>query len=114
MAGRLDGRDIVPVQAGWPFVAVEQYGDAGVVMAQGDNDATLVSQIGATHSAKLTHFEAGADCNSIRFQIHDSTPQKNYKLGFNERKNSNELKRFDELKIFNKLKRAERDVGSKC
>ena len=64
------------MQAGWSSLAVEQHGDAGVVMAQGDNDATLVSQTGATHSAKLTHLEAGADCNSFGFQIHDLTPQK--------------------------------------
>jgi hypothetical protein len=58
------------VQTGWPFVAIEQHGDAGVARAQFDNDSNPVCQAWALNGSKLTHFEANADCNSICFKNH--------------------------------------------
>jgi hypothetical protein len=70
------------VQAGRSFVAIEQNGDTGVVMAQADNRANLASQIWATNRSKFVDLKAGADCNSICFPVHGLAPKSIYrKLG---------------------------------
>jgi len=67
------------VQAGRSSVAIEQHCDTGVVTAQADNDANLVSQIWATNRSKFADLKAGADCNSICFPVHGLAPQSLYR-----------------------------------
>jgi len=63
------------VQAGGSSVAIEQHGDTGVVTAQADNDAKLVSQTWATNRSKFADFKAGANCNFICFPVHGFASQ---------------------------------------
>jgi len=63
------------VQAGRSSVAIEQHGDTGVVTAQADNDANLVSQFWATNRSKFADLKAGADWNFICFPVHGLAPQ---------------------------------------
>jgi len=57
------------VQAGRSSVAIEQHGDTGVVTAQADHDAKLVSQTWATNRSKFVDFKAGAILSVSRFMV---------------------------------------------